>query len=201
MNDTNAKNLSDLILSKFSLQTENNFGDVTIRVDKDSLYTILDTLKNDSDFDFAMLIDITAIDWVDAKPERFEIVYQLLSLSQKRRITVRAYLPESSPKVKSVYSLWKGANFMERETFDMYGITFDGHPNLKRVLLYEEFKGHPLRKDYPVQLKQPRVKLRAPEVSNTARDMVRNDLVTIGNSLISRRAPGTNPIIGERENN
>lgn len=199
MNDTTVKNLSDLIEAKFSIKAETQFGDLTLRINKDSIYTTLDTLKSDAAFDFAMLVDVTVIDWVDSKPERFEMVYQLLSLSSKRRLTVRAYVPESKPEVKSVYSLWKGANFMEREAYDMFGIKFEGHPNLKRLHMYEEFVGHPLRKDYPVQLKQPRVALRAPEVSNTARQMVRTDLVTIGNSLPSHRTPGTNPIIGERK--
>jgi NADH-quinone oxidoreductase subunit C len=198
MNDTTTKNLSELIQSKFSTKAETQFGDLTIRINRDSLYATLDTLKSDGAFDFAMLVDLTVIDWVDSKPERFEVIYQLLSLSHKQRLTVRAYVPESRPEVKSVYSLWKGANFMEREAYDMFGIKFEGHPNLKRLHMYEEFKGHPLRKDYPLQLKQPRVALRAPEVSNTARQMVRTELVTIGNRLPSRRAQGTNPIIGER---
>ena len=102
MNDTTVKNLSDLIEAKFSIKAETQFGDLTLRINKDSIYTTLDTLKSDAAFDFAMLVDVTVIDWVDSKPERFEMVYQLLSLSYKRRLTVRAYVPESKPEVNKI---------------------------------------------------------------------------------------------------
>jgi NADH-quinone oxidoreductase subunit C len=126
-----------------------------------------------------MLTDLTAVDWMDARANRFEVVYQLLSISKNRRLTIRVELSEDKPRIPSATALWQGANFLEREVWDMFGIIFEGHPDLRRILLYEEFKGHPLRKDYPVQGKQPRVPLRAPEVENTARRMHRGDLVTI----------------------
>jgi NADH-quinone oxidoreductase subunit C len=107
------------------------------------------------------------------------VVYQLLSISKVWRVTVKVPVSESNPEVSSVVSLWAGASFLEREVWDMFGIKFTGHPDLRRILMYEEFVGHPLRKDYPVQGKQPRIPLRAPEVENTARRMSRPDLVTI----------------------
>ena len=89
------------------------------------------------------------------------------------------WVPENDPVVDSMVELWPGADFMEREVWDMYGIKFKGHPDLRRILMYDEFVGHPLRKDYPVQAKQPRVPLLNPEVRNTAVDMKRAALVTI----------------------
>ena len=126
-----------------------------------------------------MLIDVTGVDWLDSRPHRFEVVYQLLSLSKTYRLTVKVPLSEDRPEVASATSLWHGANFLEREVWDMFGIRFVGHPDLRRILMYDEFVGHPLRKDYPVQGKQPRIPLRYPEVENTARLMLRGDLVTI----------------------
>ena len=89
-------------------------------------------------------------------------------------------MSESEPKVASIRELWPAANFLEREAWDMYGVEFENHGDLRRILMYDEFKGHPLRKDYPILKKQPRVKLRLPELHNTAKDMQRQQLVTIG---------------------
>ena len=87
--------------------------------------------------------------------------------------------PEENPEVDSLTGLWSVTNFLEREVWDMYGIKFKNHPDLRRIMMYDEFEGHPLRKDYPVQGKQPRVQLRHPEVENTARLMQRPALVQI----------------------
>jgi NADH-quinone oxidoreductase subunit C len=107
------------------------------------------------------------------------MVYHLMSLSFGYRLRVKVAVDESKPEVDSLVTLWPGANFMEREVWDMYGIAFKGHPDLRRILMYEEFVGYPLRKDYPVQGKQPRIRLRAPEVQNTATQMNRPSLVQI----------------------
>ena len=136
-------------------------------------------LKSDADLSFAMLIDVTAVDWMDRRDERFEVVYHLMSLRHLFRLRVKVAVPESDPKIASLTSIWSSANFLERECWDMYGVVFDGHPDLRRLLMYSEFVGHPLRKDYPVQKKQPRVRLRVPEVQNTAVQMNRPDLVQI----------------------
>lgn len=154
-------------------------GDLILTVSVSDLGMVLKTCKEDPRLAFAMLVDLTAVDWMDAQPERFEVVYQLLNLSLASRLTIKVPVSESSPEVDSATSHWKGANFLEREVFDMFGIRFKGHNDLRRILMYEEFVGHPLRKDYPVQGKQPRIPLRAPEVENTARRMQRPDLVTI----------------------
>jgi NADH-quinone oxidoreductase subunit C len=126
-----------------------------------------------------MLVDVTAVDWMDAKEHRFEVVYQLLSVAKRHRVTIKVPVSEDQPEVPTATALWHGANFLEREVWDMFGIRFAGHPDLRRILMYEEFIGHPLRKDYPVQGKQPRIPLRHAEVENTARRMLRSDLVTI----------------------
>lgn len=154
-------------------------GDLVVQVDPDKLGAFLRRCKEDSTLAFNLLVDITAVDWMDAKEVRFELVYQLLSLSTHSRLTVKVPVGEDAPQVDSAVSLWSGANFLEREVWDMFGVRFNGHPDLRRILMYEEFVGHPLRKDYPVQGKQPRIPLRSPEVENTARNMRRPDLVSI----------------------
>ncbi len=154
-------------------------GDLVVHVAPDDLATFLRRCKEDKALAFNLLVDITAVDWMDSREVRFELVYQLLSLSTHSRLTVKVPVSEDAPQVDSAVSLWSGANFLEREVWDMFGIRFIGHPDLRRILMYEEFVGHPLRKDYPVQGKQPRIPLRSPEVENTARNMRRPDLVTI----------------------
>jgi NADH-quinone oxidoreductase subunit C len=94
--------------------------------------------------------DMTAVDWYPASP-RFQLSYHLLSHSYKERIRLRVLLDEADPSVESISSLWPAANFYEREVFDLFGIRFEGHPNLRRILLPDDWKGHPLRKDYPVE--------------------------------------------------
>jgi len=155
------------------------FSDLVVKVAPKDLLSVLTTCKESPALAFNLLADLTAVDWMDNRPERFEVVYQLLSLSKLWRVTITVDVSEGSPEVPSATPLWRGANFLEREVWDMYGIRFTGHPDLRRILMYEEFVGHPLRKDYPVQGKQPRVPLRMPEVENTARRMLRPDLVTI----------------------
>lgn len=154
-------------------------GDLIVTVLPNDLASVLRTCKENPQLDFNLLVDITAVDWMDARKERFEVVYQLLSLEARSRLCIKVPVSEDKPEVPTATGLWNGATFLEREVWDMFGIRFAGHPDLRRILLYEEFVGHPLRKDYPVQAKQPRIPLRAPEVENTARRMHRPDLVTI----------------------
>src|SRR5206468_1510138 len=105
--------------------------------------------------------DETAVDYLGQTP-RFEVVCHLVSLTHGRRLRVKIQVPEEDPVVPSLVPLWKSANWMEREVWDMYGIRFSGHPDLRRILMYEEFVGHPLRKDYPVNKRQPLVPERDP---------------------------------------
>jgi NADH-quinone oxidoreductase subunit C len=128
-------------------------GDATAVIQPRALVAIMEFLKSDARLLFDMLADITAVDYLGRTP-RFDVVYHLLSLKFGRRLRVKVRLDADSP-VDSLVLLWGNANWLEREVWDMFGIRFSGHPNLKRILLYEEFEGHPLRKDYPIHRRQP----------------------------------------------
>jgi NADH-quinone oxidoreductase subunit C len=130
-------------------------GDDVVMLERTGLRESFRALRDQLEFGF--LSDITAVDYWRIKATRFEVVYQLLSLTQRRRLRLRVAVPEEDALVDSLTPLWPGANFLEREVWDLYGIRFNGHPDLRRILLYDEFQGHPLRKDYPVNLCQPRV--------------------------------------------
>lgn len=115
------------------------------------LLELLTLLK--SDFGFDMLIDITAIDYLEYPDatDRFGVVYLLLNTSSGQRLVVRTAVNLPDAVLPSMCGLWRGANWLEREVFDMFGITFSGHPDLRRILMPEEFTEHPLRKDYPLK--------------------------------------------------
>ena len=132
-------------------------GDDVVILDRGGLRESLRTLKDDAELGFDFLSDITAVDYWRSKEPRFEVVYQLLSRAGRARLRIRVPVPENDPSVESLTPLWRGANFLEREVWDLFGIRFIDHPDLRRILLYDEFRGHPLRKDYPVNLVQPRV--------------------------------------------
>jgi len=147
----------DLLLATFEEDVQeisSPQGDATAVVLPGGLKRIMEFLKEDARTRFNLLVDITAVDYLGRKP-RFDVVYHLLSLSAKRRLRIKVRVEESNPEIDSMTSLWGSANWLEREVWDMFGIRFTGHPNLKRILMYEEFKGHPLRKDYPVNKRQP----------------------------------------------
>lgn len=150
---------------------------LTIEVQPAKIKSVMASLKEESKTRFDMLIDVTCVDWLDQKDERFEVVYQLLSLDYHHRLCVKVALPEAAPEIDSVRDIWNAANFLEREVFDMFGIVFTGHGDLRRILMYDEFVGHPLRKDYHILNKQPRIPLRVPELRNTSNDLNRAPLV------------------------
>jgi NADH-quinone oxidoreductase subunit C len=131
-------------------------GDATAVIRPECLTKIIDFLKNDPRLRFDVLIDITAVDYPERKP-RFDVVYHLLSLPFNRRLRLRAPVDDGEQGVDSLTPWWGSANWLEREVWDMFGIRFAGHPDLKRILMYEEFQGHPLRKDYPIRKRQPRI--------------------------------------------
>ena len=110
-----------------------------------------------SEFAFDLLLDVTAVDWPAQKP-RFEVVYHLYSTTHHVRVRVKTRVPEEDPSVDSLVTLYGSARFAERECHDMYGIVFRGNPDLRPILLYEGFVGHPLRKDYPKEREQPLVR-------------------------------------------
>jgi NADH-quinone oxidoreductase subunit C len=120
-------------------------------VEPNKLFAALDFLKRERRFD--LLVDITCVDYLHYRgaKNRFGLVYLLAGTESNERITIRVFLNEPDLTVPSVVPLWEGANWLEREVYDMFGITFAGHPDLRRILLPEEFTAFPLRKDYPLQ--------------------------------------------------
>jgi len=125
------------------------FGEITVEVKKDALLELARFLRDDEGMKFALLSDVTCVDYLPQEP-RFAVVYHLLSLEHRRRLRLRVWVTESQPELPSVAGIWPGANWYEREVYDMFGITFKGHPNLRRILMPDDWEGHPLRKDYPL---------------------------------------------------
>jgi NADH-quinone oxidoreductase subunit C len=157
-------------------------GDDILILDRAGLRESFRFFKEDSKLRLDFLSDITAVDYWKKKEPRFEVVYQVLPLRGGRRLRVRVPVPEDDAVVESLTPLWKGANFLEREVWDLFGISFIDHPDLRRILLYEEFRGHPLRKDYPVNLWQPRVPER-PVEGTFVDERSRNKLLMLKQAL------------------
>ena len=124
--------------------------EMTIYVERGSIREACAVLREDSACPFDFLSDVTCVDWYPREP-RFEVVYHLLSIPKKERVRLKVRLNSSNPVVESLTSLWPGANFFEREVFDLFGVRFSGHPYLRRIMMPEDWEGHPLRKDYPVE--------------------------------------------------
>jgi NADH-quinone oxidoreductase subunit C len=122
--------------------------EMSIYISRGFLREACSILKNDLGFTF--LSDVTAVDWYPSEP-RFEIVYHLLAMKSKERLRLKVRLSGDDTHVDSVTSLWPAANFYEREVFDLFGVRFSGHPKLRRIMMPEDWEGHPLRKDYPVE--------------------------------------------------
>jgi NADH-quinone oxidoreductase subunit C len=141
-------------------------GDDCAFAKKDRIADVCRFLKSDPGMLFDMAPYITAVDYLGQEP-RFELVYNLLSLKTNRRVRLRVKVPEQDAVVPSVTGLWRGADWFERYCFDMYGIRFTDHPDMRRLLMYDEFVGYPLRKDYPLKGRQPLVEER------DVRDIVR----------------------------
>jgi len=124
--------------------------ELTLWIEKGSIREVCAILRDYPECPFNYLSDLTAVDWYPAEP-RFEIVYHLLSIAKKERVRLKARLNGDSPVIESVTSVWPSANFYEREVFDLFGVRFTGHPHLERLLMPDNWEGHPLRKDYPVE--------------------------------------------------
>jgi NADH-quinone oxidoreductase subunit C len=124
-------------------------GQAWVDVTRDRIVEMLKSLRDEYGYD--MLTDITAVDYLNqGMPERFAVVYNLYSVKENIRTRVKAWVPESDPTIDSVSALWRAAPWAEREVWDLMGIKFKGHPDLKRIQLPENYEGHPLRKDYPL---------------------------------------------------
>jgi NADH-quinone oxidoreductase subunit C len=124
--------------------------EMTIYVERGAIREACAVLKEDPACPFNFLSDVTCVDWLPSEP-RFEVIYHLLSIPKKERVRLKVRLESASPVVESVTSIWPGANYFEREVYDLFGVRFTGHPYLRRILMPEEWEGHPLRKDYPVE--------------------------------------------------
>ncbi|HEY4716884.1 MAG TPA: NADH-quinone oxidoreductase subunit C [bacterium] len=140
---------SNIVLDSHSFR-----GDETVVIKLDALLEVCKYLRDDMGFEF--LMDVTAVDY-PGREKRFEVVYHFYSFINNYRLRVKVRVPESNPAVDSLMPLWSGANWFEREVYDMFGIRFSGHPDLRRILMYDEFVGYPLRKDYPLRKRQPRI--------------------------------------------
>jgi NADH-quinone oxidoreductase subunit C len=125
-------------------------GEMTVFLEREHLRQACALLRDEPVCAFNFLADVTCVDWHPAEP-RFEVVYHLLSIPNKERLRLKVRLNSGSPAIESVTSVWPGANYFEREVFDLFGIRFNGHPYLRRMLMPEDWEGYPLRKDYPVE--------------------------------------------------
>ena len=124
--------------------------ELTIWVDAPAIREACDLLRTDAELEFNFLSDLTCVDWYPREP-RFEVVYHLLSIPRHDRLRLKVRLSGGDAVVESVTAVWPSANFFEREVFDLFGIHFLGHPALRRILMPDDWEGHPLRKDYPVE--------------------------------------------------
>lgn len=132
-----------------TLATEAKFDrdELTITVARESIIAACEALRQAG---YNFLEDVTAVDWYPSEP-RFQVVYHFLSFSLKQRIRLIVRLDSDEPSIDSITPAWPAANFYEREVFDLFGVHFGGHPNLRRIMMPEDWNGHPLRKDYPVE--------------------------------------------------
>ncbi len=154
--------IREFLQSRFGdgvLKEDNFREDQSFYVKPEVLFDICQAVYEDAEMDVKLLADITSVDWLDLPEEkegRFEVVYNLYSLRHKYRFFIKVRLPGENPEVQSVTAIWRGADWMEREVYDMMGIKFSGHPNMTRILMPDEFEGHPLRRDFPLTYEQPR---------------------------------------------
>jgi len=125
-------------------------NELTLWVDRIALREACLLLKNDPQLQYNALADLTCVDWYPRQP-RFEVVYQLFSIPNKKYVRLKVKLLGEDANIDSLTPIWPGANFFEREVFDLFGVRFDGHPDLTRIMMPENWEGHPLRKDYPVE--------------------------------------------------
>lgn len=147
--------LADLFDGHEAAVVEDSHGQVVVRLDPSDWRSFAEAAKSAG---FEVCVDVTAVDWMRQRPDRFEVVANLLSMEHKLRLRMIAALGRVDPKIESLVPVWPGANFAEREVYDMFGIAFEGHPDLTRILMPDDWEGHPLRKDFgvggvPVQFK------------------------------------------------
>ena len=134
-----------------AVESVNEFrGEITIGVPRDLLRGATERCRDDASLRFNLLSDIVCVDRFPMEP-RFELNYHVISIPRRDQVRLRVRIPGENPAVDSVTSVWPGANWMERENFDLFGVRFNGHPDLRRILLPDDWEGYPLRKDYPTE--------------------------------------------------
>ena len=138
-------------------ETGSQHGNEWARIRPDAWVTVARFLHDDAVTDMKMFIDLTAVDRFTREP-RFDVVLHVYSVEKKHRVRLYCGVPEADPTIDTLTSVWAGANWFARDAFDLYGVRFHGHPDLRRILMYPEFVGHPLRKDYPKEKRQPLVR-------------------------------------------
>jgi NADH-quinone oxidoreductase subunit C len=173
--------MSKLVLEKLQaklgskvLETHSHLGDDTAVVSADAWHEAAKILRDDPALDFDLFVDLCAVDYPTRLP-RFEVVLHMYSTTKHHRIRLKARVGDEDgegAELDTVTNVWVGANWFERETFDMMGVVFKGHPDLRRILMYPEFEGHPLRKDYPAQRTQPLIPYRTEEEAGLILDKV-----------------------------
>jgi NADH-quinone oxidoreductase subunit C len=127
-------------------------GDITILIEKEHLLEVMQFLCNEPSLHYDHLSSINAVDYLNlSRKERYGIIYNLLSYKYNNRIAIKTFVSEGNPTIESMHSIWKTADWQEREIYDLLGIMFSNHPNLKRIFLPDTYKGYPLRKDYPLK--------------------------------------------------
>ena len=147
------------------LETHSEFGDDTAVVSPERWKEVCRFLRDEPSMAFDMLVDLCGVDYPDRLP-RFEVVIHLYSVSKRQRVRLKSRVGDAEgdgAEIDTVADIWIGSNWFERETYDLMGISFKGHPDLRRILMYPEFEGHPLRKDYPANKTQPLVPYRTEE--------------------------------------
>jgi NADH-quinone oxidoreductase subunit C len=155
------KKVLDLLKQKFPDDVKDVstvLGDAVVVIEKEALLSVVKFLE-EKPLEYNLLLDLTCVDYLGEEP-RFEMVYHLFSLSQNKRLRIKAKLEEKDLRIASLTASWKNASWLEREVYDLFGVNFDGHPDLRRIFMYDEFEGHPLRKDYPLRKRQPRIRFR-----------------------------------------
>ncbi|BAJ62865.1 NADH-quinone oxidoreductase subunit C [Anaerolinea thermophila] len=146
--DEKMRTVVEGLQSRFNLEVQEFRGEVTLIVPPEQIVAVAQTLRDEHGFE--QLVDVTAVDYFPQQEPRFHVVYHIRSLAQTLIICLRVPLNGNFPSVSTVEKVYPGANWYEREVYDMFGITFEGHSDLRRILMPYDWQGHPLRKDYPL---------------------------------------------------
>jgi NADH-quinone oxidoreductase subunit C len=148
------KDITEMIKDRYPTElreTKEFRGQLSVVMRKDRIKEVMRYLYDTPELYFNFLKDLCGVDYMGKKEPRFEVVYHLYSLRHGHMIRIKAEVPEDDASIDSVVDIWAGANWHERECFDLFGISFKGHPDLRRILMPEDWEGHPLRKDYPLK--------------------------------------------------